>query len=101
MGRGLYGRDRKFRKWGAAQLLWPFPLGDWAEAYLHTRWHPNPSTVWPQYANVTNMTDKQNNGRIAYGEPFYKRSPNVRYLNFASTDLQAVARHFGSLERMA
>ena len=32
--------------------------------------HP---TVWPQY---TNVTDRQNNGLIAYGEPIYKRSPN-------------------------
>jgi len=36
-------------------------------------------TVWPQCTNVTNRTDRQtdrtDNGPIAYGEPFYKRSP--------------------------
>ena len=37
--------------------------------------HPIP-TVWPQYTNVTDMTDRQtDDGPIAYGEPFYKRSP--------------------------
>jgi len=30
------------------------------------------TTVWPQYTNVTDRTD---NGLIAKGEPFYKRSP--------------------------
>jgi len=29
-------------------------------------------TVWPQYTNVTDRTD---NGLIAYGKPFYKQSP--------------------------
>jgi len=33
--------------------------------------HP---TVWPQYTNVTDRQDRQDNGPIAYGEPFYKRS---------------------------
>jgi len=39
-------------------------------------------TVWPQYTNVTDrqrgqtgQTDRTDNGPIAYGEPFYKRSP--------------------------
>jgi len=35
--------------------------------------HP---TVWLQYTNVTDRTDRQtDNGPIAQGEPFYKRSP--------------------------
>jgi len=35
--------------------------------------HP---TVWPQYTNVTDRQNRQtDNGLIAYGEPFYKRSP--------------------------
>jgi len=37
--------------------------------------HP---TVWPRYTNVTDwtgQTDRTDNGPIAYGEPFYKRSP--------------------------
>jgi len=42
--------------------------------------HP---TVWPQYTNVTDRetdrTDRQtDNGLIAQGEPFYKRSPKKR-----------------------
>jgi len=32
-------------------------------------------TVWPQYTNVTDRQDRQDNGPIAWGEPFYKRSP--------------------------
>ena len=36
-------------------------------------------TVWPQYTNVTDRQTGQDgqtdNGLIAYGEPFYKRSP--------------------------
>ena len=35
-------------------------------------------TVWPQYIDVIDVTDRetgQDNGPIAYGEPFYKRSP--------------------------
>jgi len=46
--------------------------------------HPNP-TVWPQYTNATDRTD---NGPIAKGEPFYKRSPQnhtvVVYLGTSS-----------------
>jgi len=38
----------------------------WAEAYLRSKWHLDPSTVWPQY---TNVTDRQDNGPIAYDEP--------------------------------
>ena len=40
-------------------------------------------TVWPQCRNVTDrtdrQTDRQDNGPIAYGEPFYKRSPKNRH----------------------
>jgi len=35
------------------------------------------STVWPEYTNVTerkDRTDRQDNGPIGYGQPFYKRS---------------------------
>jgi len=36
-------------------------------------------TVWPQYTNVTDRTDRQtgqkDNGPIAWGEPCYKRLP--------------------------
>jgi len=35
-------------------------------------------TVWPQYTNVTDrQTGQTDNGLIAYGEPFYKRSPKT------------------------
>jgi len=41
--------------------------------------------VWPQYTNVTDrqaiQTDRQtNNGLIAQGKPFYKRSPKNRWI---------------------
>ena len=60
-----------------------------AEAYLHAKFHLDPTNVWPQYTNVidrTGQTDRQtgqdrtrqdrqtDNGPIAQGEPFYKRS---------------------------
>jgi len=32
-------------------------------------------TVWPQYTSVRDRTDRQDNGPLAQGEPFYKRSP--------------------------
>ena len=31
--------------------------------------------AWPQYTNVADRQDRQDNGPIAYGEPFYKQSP--------------------------
>ena len=37
--------------------------------------HPS---VCPQYTNVTCRTDRTDNGPIAYGKPFYKRSPKNR-----------------------
>ena len=45
-----------------------------AEAYPHAKILIHP-TVWPQYSNVTVRQDRQDNGPIAYGDPFYKRSP--------------------------
>jgi len=35
---------------------------------------------WPQYTNVTDRTDRQDNGPIAQGEPLYTRSPNDNVL---------------------
>jgi len=40
--------------------------------YIHTKWHLDLCSRLPQY---TNVTDRQDSGAIAYGEPFYKRSP--------------------------
>jgi len=35
----------------------------------------NPSNIWPQYNNVTDQTDRTDNGLIEQAEPFYKQSP--------------------------
>ena len=53
-----------------------------AEAYKHAKFHLNPSNHLAQYTSVTDRqadrTDRQtDNGLIAYGEPFYKRSPKI------------------------
>ena len=52
--------------------------------------HP---TVWPQYTNITDReTDRADNGPIAQGEPFYKRSPkNCTTLDCASTSGQSTS----------
>jgi len=66
------------------ELLCPF-LGEAGSPY-NTMWPgPRPTstpsfilihpTVWPQYTNVTSRTDRQGNGPISQGQPFYKRSP--------------------------
>jgi len=48
-----------------------------AKAYLHAKFHLDPSnrlaTVHERYRQTDRQTD--NNGLIAYGKPFYKRSP--------------------------
>jgi len=47
------------------------------KAHLNAKFHLDPSNVWPQYTNVTErQTGQTDNGLIARGEPFYKRSPN-------------------------
>jgi len=67
------------RLWGGAgspsKAMWPGPRHTCVPSFILIR-----PTVWPQYTNVTDMTDRQRNGPIAYGEPFYKRSPkNVSF----------------------
>ena len=57
----------------------------WAEAYLPTKWHLDPSNRLITIHQLTDrQTDRQtgqdrrdstDNGQIAHGEPFYKRSP--------------------------
>jgi len=47
--------------------MWPGPRPTSIPSFILIR-----STVWPQYINVT---DRQDNGPIAQGKPFYKRSP--------------------------
>ena len=40
-----------------------------------------PPTVWPRYTNVADrQTGQADNGPIAQGEPFYKRSPKNRWV---------------------
>jgi len=82
MGRSLYGQ----------QTVVPLSVGRRAGSLSNTI-SPGPRpisvpsgthpTVWPQYTNVTRQRDTQiqrhtENGPIAYGEPFYERSPNQR-----------------------
>jgi len=67
MGR-FYGRVREPLKWG---MMCPFPWGDlcphlthvaWAEAYLVPSGILIYPTVWLQYTNVAERTDRQDNG---------------------------------------
>ena len=60
-----------------SNTMWPGPRPTCTPSFILI--HP---TVWPQYTNVTDRTDKTDrqtdrtdNGLIAWGEPFYKRSP--------------------------
>ena len=59
-----------------SNTMWPGPSPTCIQNFILI--HP---TVWPQYTNVTDRrdrrdrTDRQENGPIAQGEPFYKRSP--------------------------
>ena len=54
-----------------------------AEAYLHAKFHLDPSNRLAMCTNVADrtvrqtdrQTDRTYNGLIAQGEPFYKRSP--------------------------
>ena len=78
--------------WGGAGS--PSNSVAWAEAYLYTKWHLDPSyrlaTVHVPTCQ-TNRQDRQTDrqidiGLIAYGEPFYKRSPKAGW-----TDRDAVS----------
>ena len=64
----------------SSNIMWH---GPWAEAYLHTKWHPNPSNrlaaIHQRHRQDIGLQDRQtDNGPIAQGEPFYKRSPPNR-----------------------
>jgi len=53
-----------------SNTMWPGPRPTCVPTFILVR-----PTVWPQYTNVTDRTDRQtDNGPIAWGEPFYKRS---------------------------
>ena len=79
-----FGHNTHGPKIGGSVPFW----GEGAETTSNTMWRgPRPTcmpsfilirqTVWPQCNNVTDrQTDRQtDNGLIAYGKPFYKRSP--------------------------
>ena len=82
-----------------------------AEAYLHAKFHLYPSnrltTVHERHRQTdrqTGHTGQTDNGLIAYGEPFYTRSPkNDGQLNRSDTkkfdDLNAVNQRLGQLEK--
>jgi len=54
-----------------SNTMWPGPRPTCIPSFILIR-----PIVWPQYTNVTDrQTDRQDNGPIAQGEPFYKRSP--------------------------
>jgi len=76
--------------WVGAVPLWGSELGPHlthvarAEAYLHAKFHRDPSnslaTVRERYGQ-TDRTDREtDNGPIAQGEPFDKRSPKNTYV---------------------
>ena len=50
--------------------MWPGPRPTCMSSFILIR-----PTVWPQCTNVTDRTGQTDNGPIAQGEPFYKRSP--------------------------
>ena len=54
--------------WAPCNTVWPRPTCVPSFILIHP-------TIWPQYINVTDRTD---NGPIAWGEPFYKRSSKNR-----------------------
>jgi len=53
-----------------SNTVWPGPRPTCMPSFVLIR-----PTVWPQYTNATDRQDRTDNGPIAYGEPFYKRSP--------------------------
>ena len=79
MGQKL-GGSAPFLERGAGSLsntMWPGPRPTCKPSFILIR-----PTVWPQHTNVTDrqpeqdrQTEETDNGLIAYGEPFYKRSP--------------------------
>jgi len=53
----------------------------WAEAYLHAKFRLHSSnrltTIHQRYRQTDRQTDRQDNGLIAFGEPFCKWSPKT------------------------
>ena len=46
-----------------------------AEAYLHAKFHLDPSKRLATVHQRYRQTDRTDNSPIAWGEPFYKQSP--------------------------
>ena len=65
-----------------------------AEAYLHAKFHLDSSN---RFASITNVTDREtgqtDNGMIAKGEPFYKRSPKKLSTPSRPVSLYTLIRH--------
>ena len=67
------------KSWVSSNTMWPGPRPTSLPSFVLI-----PLTVWPQYTNVTGRTDmkdrqdRTDNGPVAWGEQFYKRSPKNR-----------------------
>jgi len=71
-----------------SNTMWPGPMPTCMPSFILIH-----QTVWPQYTNVTDRQDRTgqtDNGPIAYGEPFYKRSPDKTQTDGAKTEPSAV-----------
>jgi len=71
-----------------SNTMWPGPRPTCMPSFILIR-----ATVWPQYTNITDRTDRQDNGPIAQGKPFYKRSPKNRTI----TQTQQIKMHIFNL----
>jgi len=88
LGRGLcpFGGGRAG---SPSNTMWPGPRPTCMPSFVLIR-----PTVWPQY---TNVTDRQDKGPIAYGKPFYKRSPEnePKYFTLTSNCKTRALAHDG------
>jgi len=75
----IWAKNWRLCPWGAASpsnTVWQGMGPTYVPSFILI--HP---TIWPQYTNVTDRTDRQtDNGLIAQGKLFYKRSPNNCHL---------------------
>jgi len=86
---------------GPSNAMWPGPRPTSVPSFILI--HP---TIWPQYTNVRVRTD---NGLMAQGKPFYKRSPKndilinpvfIGSLVVKALDLQLSGCEFNSRPRV-
>jgi len=74
----IWPQQIRAENWGAVPL-WRGGLTQCGQSRgLRARQVSSCPTVWPQYTNVTDRTDRTDNGAIGQGEPFHKRSPKNR-----------------------